>query len=326
MPIASSCTIIMFHYVRDLVHSRYPEIKGLDMDSFRWLLDTLQKDYALVTAEDIGACLDEEKPLPKRACLLTFDDGYIEHYTEVFPELARRGLSGCFYPPVDAVKREKLLDVNKIHLLLAHNGYTNIDRLLSEFSKAYNRERLQDPTLPTWDILWQQFAVAGRFDSAKVIFFKRVLQHALPADTRTRLCDALWFKVMEIDEVTAAREMYVSLDMLRVMARNGMHIGAHGQSHVWWDKIDAAHQVEEITSGLAMLDVVYENDKYYRSIAYPYGAYNTTTLKICNEVKVDFCLTTRSDVAQLNKQMRFVLPRFDVNDVIRSINEYLYIR
>ena len=141
MHITSNCTIIMFHYVRDLQHSRYPEIKGLDIASFRWLLDKLQKDYAIVTAEDIRACLNAKKKLPQHAVLLTFDDGYLEHFTEVFPELMRRGLSGCFYPPVDAVKREKLLDVNKIHFLLAHNGYANIDRLLNKFSRVYANER-----------------------------------------------------------------------------------------------------------------------------------------------------------------------------------------
>lgn len=315
----STCTIIMFHYVRDLAHSRYPEIKGLDIARFRWLLDTLQKNHAIVKAEDVRVCLDEGKPLPQRACLLTFDDGYLEHYTEVFPELARRGLSGCFYPPVDAVKREKLLDVNKIHLLLAHNGYANTRSLIDALRQCYAAEVAEHPELPSWDTLWQQYAVAGRFDSDEVIFFKRVLQHALPPETRSRLCDVLWSKVMDIDEVTAARETYVSLDMLRVMARNGMHIGVHGKSHVWLDKEGTARQAEEIDASLEMLRQVYGNKMLFWSMAYPYGAWNDKTLSLCRKRHAAFGLTTEAKDAVLAEDMRLVLPRVDVNDVLRRI-------
>lgn len=319
MNVASTCTIIMFHYVRDIAHSRYPEIKGLELSQFRFLLDTLQRDYSPITANDICACLDEEKPLPQRACLLTFDDGYLEHYTEVFPELARRGLSGCFYPPVDAVKRKKLLDVNKIHLLLAHNGYANIKRLLVKFKHLYEAEFKQNATLPAWETLWQQYAVPGRFDSAEVIFFKRVLQHALPTETRSYLCDALWTAVMDIDEETAARETYVSLDMLRLMARNGMHIGIHGKTHSWLDKIPPVQQQQEIDASLGLLREVYSTQTWPRSIAYPYGAYNEDTLDYCGQCQISFGLTTEAKDADITKNNRFMMPRVDVNDVLRRL-------
>jgi peptidoglycan/xylan/chitin deacetylase (PgdA/CDA1 family) len=316
MDTASNCTIIMFHYVRDLTHSRYPEIKGLDLSRFRALLDTLQRDYAIVTAEVIRACLDGESSLPQRACLLTFDDGYLEHYTEVFPELARRGLSGCFYPPVDAVRREKLLDVNKIHLLLAHTGYAHVAKLIRELERLYITEQAGHPDLPSWETLWRQYAVPSRFDSAEVIFFKRVLQHALPPEIRARLCNALWDAVMDIDEVTAARETYVSLNMLRVMAKNGMHIGSHGNTHIWLDKVSQKQQKEEIDASLGMLQNIYGSQSFILSIAYPYGAANGETVNLCRNIKASFGLTTETKEALVTQKNRFLMPRIDVNDVI----------
>jgi peptidoglycan/xylan/chitin deacetylase (PgdA/CDA1 family) len=122
---------------------------------------------------------------------------------------------------------------------------------------------------------------------------------------------------MDIDEVTAAREMYVSLDMLRVMARNGMHIGAHGKSHVWLDKEDAERQAREIDANLDMLRQVYGGKAFFWSIAYPYGAWNGDTRRLCNGRDASFGLTTEAKDAVITEDMRLVLPRVDVNDVLR---------
>ena len=52
-------------------------------------------------------------------CVLTFDDGYRDHYDFVFETLVKNNIKGAFYPPVDVVLSNKLLDVNKIHIILA---------------------------------------------------------------------------------------------------------------------------------------------------------------------------------------------------------------
>ena len=82
-------------------------------------LITYNNTNTVVGAEDGTLALDTGKVLPENACLLTFDDGYLGHYITVFPELARRGWSGAFYPPVVALHREQVMEVNKIHLILA---------------------------------------------------------------------------------------------------------------------------------------------------------------------------------------------------------------
>ena len=116
-------TIVMYHYVRSREHGRYPNLRVRDTAEFRAQLDYIQEHYIPVSADDVALALDGGHPLPERACLLTFDDGYLDHFITVFPELARRGLSGAFYPPVEAIQGQKILEVNKIQLLLAQYGY-----------------------------------------------------------------------------------------------------------------------------------------------------------------------------------------------------------
>ena len=77
----SKVNIMMYHYVRDLKASRYPEIKGLDYKSFQEQTLWLKKHFEIIKIEDLIAAYDEQTSLPENAALLTFDDGYIDHYT-----------------------------------------------------------------------------------------------------------------------------------------------------------------------------------------------------------------------------------------------------
>jgi len=89
----------MYHYVRPLAQSAYPRIKGLDTALFDAQLDYLAHYYEPVTMENVLGALKGKTELPERAVLLSFDDGYRDHYEEVFPRLEKRGFKGAFYPP-----------------------------------------------------------------------------------------------------------------------------------------------------------------------------------------------------------------------------------
>ena len=112
-------TIVMYHFVRDLRHSRYPLIKGLDIPLFKGQIAFLKHHYRFVTMEQVIEALAGGKELSERAVLLTFDDAYSDHYTAVFPLLDELGIQGSFFPPVKAITCNQVLDVNKIHFILA---------------------------------------------------------------------------------------------------------------------------------------------------------------------------------------------------------------
>ena len=98
-------TVIMYHYVRELPYTRYPEIKALLTTEFKEQLAYLKKHYTFVTVSDCLSALQNEHDLPSDACLLTFDDGYIDHFITVFPILEENEIQGCFFPPAKAIPR-----------------------------------------------------------------------------------------------------------------------------------------------------------------------------------------------------------------------------
>lgn len=121
--------ISTYHYTRDLRHSRYPKIKGLDVALFKQQLDFLEQNFSVVRMEDVMEAADGGKELPDDALLLTFDDGYIDNFTVAFPLLMEHGMQGSFFIPGKTFAENTLLDVNKLHFVLA---CAPIDRLVAD--------------------------------------------------------------------------------------------------------------------------------------------------------------------------------------------------
>lgn len=203
----SKLYIVMYHYVRELQKSRYPEIKGLEYALFKQQLAFFNDNFNVVTMEDVIASVETKTGLPDKALLLTFDDGYIDHFTYVFPMLKEYGMQGSFFVPGKVFTEHKLLDVNKIHFLLASSS---MDILYGELLKMLNFYRGEEWSYPSNEELIQQYAVANRWDSKETIFFKRMLQVVLPEKLRGMIVDNLFKKYVNVTEEIIAHELYMN--------------------------------------------------------------------------------------------------------------------
>ncbi|MGN0860646.1 MAG: polysaccharide deacetylase family protein [Candidatus Spyradosoma sp.] len=313
-------TTIMYHYVRDLKHSRYPRIKGLDVALFREQVAYLKKHYTCVSVDDVVDAARAGAPLPENAALLTFDDGYSDHFDFVFPILKKEKISGAFFPPVSAVREHKVLDVNKIHFVLAGTPEEKIETLLGEVRNAVERAR-EEFGLKSFEALWTEYAFPNRFDSAEVSFIKRLLQFVLPEALRSRIATELFEKVTGVDESIFSRELYLSEEQMACMIDGGMHFGCHGVGHYWLGSLSAEKQKSEIEDAFGFLDELPKQN--CRSIAYPFGDYNAETLAILKSVGCDVGFTTRVGRGfedGFSRDALLTLPRFDTNDLPKDRN------
>lgn len=92
----SKLYISMYHYTRDIVHSRYPQIKGLDTNLFRQQIEYMKNNFNIVTMEQVIDAVEGKSELSEKALLLTFDDGYIDNYAFAFPNFRRIWHTGIF--------------------------------------------------------------------------------------------------------------------------------------------------------------------------------------------------------------------------------------
>ena len=61
----SELSIIMYHYVRPIKKSRFPGIKGLELDGFKRQLDYLESNYSIVTTDDVIDSVIKKTKLPE---------------------------------------------------------------------------------------------------------------------------------------------------------------------------------------------------------------------------------------------------------------------
>jgi len=306
----SKLTVVMYHYVRDLKSSRFPEIKGLDFKLFVEQIEYLRRHYQFVTSEQVARSLDRREPIPEKAVLLTFDDAYIDHYTHVFPLLDSMGIQGSFYVPVKAVSENTVLDVNKIHFTLA--GQLDKTYLVRAIESELNKLR-EDHAIEAFDDLVQKFAKPSLYDTAEVMLIKNLLQHGLPLEIRSRITDELFVQTVGMDEASFSRELYMSTEQVKTMQRHGMHIGCHGYNHFWWNKLDRASVENEIDRSLSyLLDIGVAQDMW--TACYPYGSFDDQAIEILEDRGCKFALTTEVGVANLLRDSRYKLPRLDTND------------
>ena len=315
----SEVTVVMYHYVRDLKNSRYPNIKGLDIDKFKRQIKYFKENYNFIRMEDLIEYYKSpnKKSLPDKSILLTFDDGYKDHYTYVLPVLLENNIQGSFYIPTKCFQDKKVLDVNKIHFIL-ESCIEEEEKILKEIEE-YLEKNKDSRILLSYDDYFKEYAIDSRFDKKEVIFIKRMLQVVLPEDYRKKLVDILFKKyVCTIgDKIISERafweELYLTPEQIRMMEKLGMHIGFHSHDHVWLSSLSKEEQEFQIKSSINYFkEIGIKTEKM--TLSYPYGGYNEESVELIKKYEIPLAFTTKVAIADLNKDENYALPRLDTND------------
>jgi peptidoglycan/xylan/chitin deacetylase (PgdA/CDA1 family) len=307
-------TIVMYHYVRDLKYNRYPNIKGLDISDFKEQVYFLKKHYNFITMEMLIDSIDNGTLLPPKSVLLTFDDAYSDHFNYVFPFLNENNIQGSFYTPVKAISEHIVLDVNKIHFILAKED--DKLKIIKEIKKELNKYRYEYK-LESDSFYYKKFAKPSRYDSADIMFIKSLLQFGLDEVLRKIITNNLFERIVGINEEIFSRELYMNIDQLKCMNRNGMHIGGHGYDHHWLGTLTSENQKKEIEKSMLFLNQI-ESDIKNWTMCYPYGNYNELTIELLAQYNCKLALTTEVNIANIASNNKFKLPRLNTNDIPKN--------
>lgn len=284
-------------------------MKGLEANLFRQQLEFFKENFNVVRMEQVIEAVKGRTPLPENALLLTFDDGYIDNYTFAFPLLEEFGFQGSFFIPGKTFTTHQLLDVNKIHYILAS---ADIKSLVTDVKERMNYYRGREYDYPSTEELWDQYAIDERFDSKDIVFVKRMLQTALPEKLRNQVSSDLFKKYVGVTEEQLAYELYMTSDQIRTMKRHGMFIGIHGYDHYWLGNLETEKMKEDVSKVLESLDEFIDRKEWV--ISYPYGSFNDEVLKFIEENGCCVGLTSKVRVAEIGKDHVLTLPRLDCND------------
>lgn len=298
--------------MREIKGSKYPGIHGLEFSDFKQQIDYFQKNYNVMRMEDVIDCLiNTSHELPKKAMLLTFDDGYIDHYDYVYPYLAENHMQGSFYVPAIILNEEKTLDANKIHFILERNEAAQLLKQVNTYvDKLFHEGKIEK----TKEQLYKQFAVANRWDDKNTMYIKRLLQNELPLGERGQIVQELFEQSVHMDEKEFTHELYMDLSQMNEMKQEGMYFGLHGYDHFHLGDIPIGDAKEDIEKALDFYKStqLFNIDEWVMN--FPYGSYNEQLLSMIRSKGCVAGLSVDARVASLTHEEQYILPRFDTND------------
>ena len=300
--------VVMYHYVRDSSATAFPAIRALPPALFEQQLDWLQREYTVLSLGELEGALDGRSSLPPNAALLTFDDGFVDHYETALPILVQRGLCGVFFLAHDACAASpRVLGVHKTHLLLARLGP-------DAFAKAVLQEC--EPVLAAADGARRARVFgADRWEHADERAIKDLLNYELSFDEAERVLDALFARRIGPQEAFA-RTLYLQDSMIAEMARAGMTFGYHTRSHRMLSRLTRVEQEMELRDGVAWIRAL--TGQVRVPFCYPWGGpqtYTRDTLRVLAQTGYSVAFNTVRRRIAVGRDGRFELPRLDTRDL-----------
>jgi peptidoglycan/xylan/chitin deacetylase (PgdA/CDA1 family) len=176
---ARGIPVLMYHRVDPQLSAHDPITVSLTVmeGTFEAQLQRLQAaGYRSMTLAAVREALDQRAPLPERRVVLTFDDGYEDNYTVVFPRLRRYGFAATFFVVTASVGTRDHLTVPQIREMaqagmeIESHGVHHVDFSLLSLDDARRELRQSRKAIEGWTGRSVTFFAypAGRYSNALV--------------------------------------------------------------------------------------------------------------------------------------------------------------
>jgi len=199
-------------------------------------------------------------------CLLTFDDGLKDHYSNVLPVLVEMRTPGLFFLITSCIEEKRIAAVHKNHLLMAELQFNG---LRQEVMKALSEQCPEIDTAVGFDEARRSY----RWDSPEVAVFKYIVNFRAPASARDEILETLFARYLG-DERDFASDLYMTWPEAREMQSLGMVIGGHSHNHVALATLDHQGQRADVRMCAQLLKSRLQSQELW-PFSYPYGKRNT---------------------------------------------------
>ena len=259
--------------------------------AFREQMGHLREHYHPMPLDALVAAI-RDGPAPPGSIAVTFDDGYLDNYTEASPVLLEFGVPATFF-----VTTERLNDDYEF-------WWDALEGVLLASGSAVPRElRISLP-----DGL-RTFATGSRDDRMAAHL---AIYHALvgsPAGARDEAIDALrrWSGGPAL--ISLASRRMKAAEIVALAAREGHAIGAHSVRHLMLPRQPAEVQREEIEASRRTLEMLLA--RRVSAFAYPFGAYSEETIDLVRAASFEMAVTREEGLSTRGTDL-LRLPRLEV--------------
>jgi len=246
--------ILAYHRVLNLDKNFYYDSSNISssVDNFNLQMQFLSKYYHVISLEEYIESHKARKSLSKNTCVITFDDGYKDSYTDAYPILKRLRLPATIY------------------LTTGYIG-NNILFWWDELTYIINKTRVKEFKIDG----------LGNFNlNNKEKILNKIKASLKDMDEDNRL---LMMKKLSValKVKTSKSEMFLSWTDIEMMKRSNISFGAHTVNHPILTNIPENRVSAEIKTSKSMIEQKIKSK--VTSFAYPNGHvedFNDKTIKI----------------------------------------------
>jgi peptidoglycan/xylan/chitin deacetylase (PgdA/CDA1 family) len=262
--------VLMYHRVVDTGHLHIPDTAflhpGMYVSSaaFERQMRYLSRHYRVMEADAFVAAM-RAGGAPANCCVITFDDGWKDNYTQALPVLAKYGLPACVFVVADYLGTTRWFWPERASFALAS--------WLAPATATSGEERSRRAVFQRPDL--GPIVRDRRLDlEEKVVRALEVLRN-LPADERDQV-------VAELERAAPAQRTATEPDRLLLtwseaaaMRAQGVAFGSHTRTHAVLTEIPGAEAADEIAASKQII----ENrlSAACAAFAYPEGRHDDRT-------------------------------------------------
>ncbi len=216
----------------------------VDRDTFAAHMALLKRRFRVLTVDELAHHLETRTPLPSSSCVITFDDGWKDNFSNALPVLQEHGLPALIFLPVNYVGSGRLFWQEALtHLLLRAIDVSHDSRARYNALKVLLASHGLDGVLnfngP--DRRRKVIAIVGQQ--------KKLPRKAIEEMVR-QLSGALGVAPGRLSAVDG----FIDWDQAQYMAQNGISFGAHGVEHLLLTQVDRDDARREIRDSKCALE------------------------------------------------------------------------
>ncbi len=270
------------------------ELVSARQEDFDWQMRYVAKHFHPVSCQQVAEAINAGTALPKRAVMVTFDDGFRDNYEVAFPVLRSHGVPALFFVSTGYIDGQQPFWFDWLVHVFLHTPASEI------------RLDAIDQTIVLGD--------TPRTRRAAALQLLRTLKRT-PETKRVQVVDQLRQQT-NVDMSTEAllQSAPMTWDHIREMSHAGMEFGSHTVTHPILSTIaDPAALRFELGESKARIE--HETGVPIIALAYPVGgrhAVNDAVIAATKAAGYQFAFTYLPGVNKLSTSHRFMLNRIQV--------------
>jgi peptidoglycan/xylan/chitin deacetylase (PgdA/CDA1 family) len=232
-------------------------------ESLRQQVQLLKSDYRIISPEDALAWRQGKFELPRRAVLLTCDDGLLNNLTEMLPVLQQEEVQCLFFVTGASAGETRTTLWYEDLLLLFLRARAGVFAISHAGIEIRGELRSREQRVAIW---WDTVKKLSKISAeTRRAFVQNAGRELGVAPTSSNLTSS----VAERDSAACRRFGLMTLPELRTLAAAGMTIGAHTMSHPMLSQMPPELARAEIVECRTKLAAALHQDVW--AFAYPFG-------------------------------------------------------